>query len=104
MACRKSGPRATQRFCAYCFARLPRGDNDFCDDDCEDGQWAIVPTIDGEIFEPEPGPLPYVDQRDQKLVRPVLELPPQPHEAAPLGDREFIAAMRLRRHLVECGL
>jgi hypothetical protein len=35
--------------CSYCFATLTNG-SAFCDDDCEDGQWAIVPTIDGEIY------------------------------------------------------
>jgi hypothetical protein len=93
------------RVCRYCFAPLTNG-SAFCDTDCEDGQWAIVPTIDGEIYEPEPEPepLPYVDQREEKLTRPVLELPPQPYEAAPLADREFIARIRLRQHLTMCGL
>jgi hypothetical protein len=36
------------RACRYCFARLTNG-RDFCNDECEAGQWAIVPTVDGEV-------------------------------------------------------
>jgi hypothetical protein len=34
--------------CRYCFAPLTN-DHDFCNDACEDGMWAIVPTLDGEV-------------------------------------------------------
>jgi hypothetical protein len=95
---------APMTFCRYCFARLPRGDGDFCNETCEDGMWAIVPTLDGEIYEPEPEEPP-LDPAETGMppARRCLELPPQPHEAAPFADREFIAGTRLRQHLIACN-
>jgi hypothetical protein len=40
--------------CPFCFAPLENGAT-FCSDECEDGAWKIVPTLDGEVFVPEKG-------------------------------------------------
>ena len=37
--------------CRYCFAPLENGAA-FCSDECADGAWQIVPTLDGEVFMP----------------------------------------------------
>jgi hypothetical protein len=94
---------ACRPVCRYCFAPLTNERN-FCNDDCENGQWAIVPTLDGEIFEPEPEePPPFYERDDIYITRPALELPPQPCEKASLADREFIAGTRLRQHVLACN-
>jgi hypothetical protein len=90
--------------CRYCFAPLTNN-HDFCKDACEDGASRICPTLDDEIYKPEPQePPPFYERDDIYITRPALELPPQPYEAAPRADREFIAATRLRQHLIMCGL
>jgi hypothetical protein len=39
-----------RRLCRYCFAPLRSdADGDYCGEDCEDGQWRILPTIDGSV-------------------------------------------------------
>jgi hypothetical protein len=37
-------------FCSYCFRALANGAA-FCDEDCEDAAWDIVPTVNGRIWE-----------------------------------------------------
>jgi hypothetical protein len=90
--------------CSYCFATLTNG-SAFCDDDCEDGQWAIVPTIDGEIYQPEPEETS-LDPAEPGIppTRPTLELPPQPDEAAGFMNRRYIDATRLRQNLLAARL
>ena len=70
-----SCPRPCRSACrpcsvAYCFAPIADGSAFSAATPCEDGQWAIVPTIDGEAiaWEPKPEPLPYVDQRDMNIA------------------------------------
>ena len=89
------------RSCRYCFARLPRGAGDFCNDACEDGQWRICPTIDGEIYEPEPEPPPSTAKSGLPPTRPALERPAQADETASLWEQLYINSTRLRRRLLE---
>jgi hypothetical protein len=99
--------------CRYCFSRLANGAA-YCDDNCRDGMWWIVPTLDGSIAG-EDEPFKAMDDPDEpepELIiipgppptRPSLELPPEPHEAACAADRAYIDATRLRQRLIEAGL
>jgi hypothetical protein len=40
----------TARGCLYCCGHLTNG-RAVCSDECDDGWWAIVPTVDGELWE-----------------------------------------------------
>jgi hypothetical protein len=39
---------SVRKLCRYCFAPLTNGAV-YCDETCEDGQWAIIPTVDGSV-------------------------------------------------------
>ena len=40
--------RPARPLCRYCLAPLENG-SAFCSDECEDGAWQIMPTVDGEV-------------------------------------------------------
>ena len=100
--------------CLFCLGRLPpNGNRPVCSDQCDDGWWEIVPTLDGTLYadhddpdddEPEPqGPPPYLAQYGMKPARPALERPPEPWEGASIPDQIYLSGSRLHRHLVECN-
>jgi hypothetical protein len=46
---RKKPTEAPKRLCLYCTAPLSNG-RAVCSDECDDGWWRIVPTVDGELW------------------------------------------------------
>jgi hypothetical protein len=90
--------------CRYYFARLRDGVS-FCSEECEDGMWAITPTISGEVYTPEPEPQepPPRPMMEAPPTRPALERPPEPWEAASIVDRIYLSGSRLHQHLIECN-
>jgi Fe-S-cluster-containing dehydrogenase component len=67
-------PTPTAGRCLYCFDRLTNG-SPVCSEACDSGWWALVPTLDGELYgvappEPEPpqrrAPTPAERQRKRR--------------------------------------
>jgi hypothetical protein len=43
------------RRCLYCRSRLANG-RAVCSEECDSGWWQVVPTVDGEIYQPTASP------------------------------------------------
>lgn len=50
-------PAVPTRSCLYCLATLANG-RAVCCDECDEGWWTVVPTLDGELYDPDARPDP----------------------------------------------